>query len=419
MPMPVKALPMAQHWDCQGCGDCCRTYAVRVTAEERRRIEAQDWSDVPEIAQATRIVWEKKIRDYRLNHRADGSCLFLGPDNRCRMHERFGAASKPAACRIYPFMLTPAGNSWRVGLRFACPSALADVGRPLADHASDLHDYAALLEAENPNAARMPPPPMQPGQAIPWNDLLRATAKLADLLGDPARPMETKLREALALAAVCRRATFEKVTGEKFSEFLDIITTAMVDEVPGDPRLLPAPGWTGRMIFRQVAALYARKDQGPGRGNLSERGWLGRLLAGTQFALGRGRVPRIHGAIRANARFSDAEMPRPLPLASEMLLARFYRIKVESLAFFGPPNFHLPFWDGLDTLALTYPVLIWLARLIDAASYDDALSIAVRTIDDNFGFNPLIGSAKQKWALRMLSARGDLPRLIAWYGRPE
>lgn len=407
---------MAQSWDCHGCGDCCRTYAVRVTAEEQARIEAQDWGD--EIP--TRIVYEKRIKEHTLAHREDGACVFLGPDNRCRMHAKFGAASKPAACRIYPFTFTPAGDHWRVGVRFACPSTVANLGTPLADHASELRVYAGLIEAENPRVMDLPTPLLVKNQSLAWDDLLRFSTKLASLLSEP-RPMEVKLREALALGALCRRSSFESVQDERLSEFLDIVTTAMIDDVPADPRKVPAPGWAGRMIFRQVAALYSRKDQGPGRGILSDRGWLGRLAAGAQFALGRGGVPRLHGAIPSAATFADAEVPAALSPKSEALLTRFYRIKVESLAFFGPPNFGLSFWDGFDTLALTYPAMIWLARLInvETKSLDDALAIAIRTIDDNFGFNPLLGSTKQLWALKMLSARGDLPKLIAWYGRRE
>ena len=114
MPRPVKELPMAQQWDCHACGDCCRMYAVRVTAEEKARINGQDWSDVPELVDVPRIIYEKRIGDDRLNHRADGACVFLGPDNRCRIHSKFGAEAKPMACRIYPFTLVPAGDQWRV-----------------------------------------------------------------------------------------------------------------------------------------------------------------------------------------------------------------------------------------------------------------------------------------------------------------
>ena len=48
---------------------------------------------------------------------------------------------------------------------------------------------------------------------------------------------------------------------------------------------------------------------------------------------------------------------------------------------------------------------------------EDAIKQAVRVVDDNFGFNKLLGQARQKFALRLLANRGELPRLIAWYGR--
>ena len=38
-------------------------------------------------------------------------------------------------------------------------------------------------------------------------------------------------------------------------------------------------------------------------------------------------------------------------------------------------------------------------------------------VDDNFGFNKLLGLGRQKFALRLLANRGELPRLVAWYGR--
>ena len=38
-------------------------------------------------------------------------------------------------------------------------------------------------------------------------------------------------------------------------------------------------------------------------------------------------------------------------------------------------------------------------------------------VDDNFGFNKLLGLGRQKHAVRMLSDRGELAKLIAWYSR--
>ena len=123
MPMPVKSLPVIQRWDCRGCGDCCKTYHVRVTDAERARIEGQGWADDSEMKDVEPVVWDRQLGEYRLNHTAEGACVFYGPDGRCRIHAKFGAAAKPMACRIYPFALVPAGDHWRVGIRFACPSA--------------------------------------------------------------------------------------------------------------------------------------------------------------------------------------------------------------------------------------------------------------------------------------------------------
>jgi len=43
----------------------------------------------------------------------------------------------------------------------------------------------------------------------------------------------------------------------------------------------------------------------------------------------------------------------------------------------------------------------------------------VRIVDDNFGFNPLLGRGRQKFALGLLGKRGELPKLVAWYGKTK
>src|SRR5215218_9878219 len=163
MPLPVRSLPVAQNWDCRGCAACCQSYSIPVSADERKRIEAQGWDLGTPLFDA---------RGTTLNHRPDGACVFLGPDNRCRIHAKFGSAAKPLACRVYPFLLVPAGDHWRVGLRYACPSAAGNDGRPLDSHLPDVREYAALLEADQPVVKDRPPPPLRPGTLVPWDDVL-------------------------------------------------------------------------------------------------------------------------------------------------------------------------------------------------------------------------------------------------------
>ncbi len=101
------------------------------------------------------------------------------------------------------------------------------------------------------------------------------------------------------------------------------------------------------------------------------------------------------------------------------LLTRWARVKVESGQFCGPTNFGLPVWDGLESLAAAFAAAMWLARVLKAGGKptDEAITLAVRIVDDNFGFNKLLGSARQKFALRMLGSKGELPKLVAWYGK--
>jgi lysine-N-methylase len=89
------------------------------------------------------------------------------------------------------------------------------------------------------------------------------------------------------------------------------------------------------------------------------------------------------------------------------------------MQFCGRTNFDLPFWDGIEALALTLPAIRWLSRVFaaDGRGRDVALKQALQLVDDNFGFNKLLGLGRQRNAVRMLSNRGEVARLVAWYSR--
>ncbi len=417
MPLPVRPLPMAQNWDCAGCGDCCRFYQVRVTAAEKARLDAQGWDRDPALRGVATTAPDPATGEFQLAHRADGACVFLGADNRCRVHAAHGSAGKPMACRVYPFILVPGDGHWRVGLRYACPSAAADHGRPLSAHAAELTEYAGLVEADlgkpRPGTA---PPELQPGQGVPWADLERFTAHLLDVLAD-SRPLEFRLRLVLAVAALCKGASFDKVGGKRLTEFLRLVTAGLADDMPPTPAEVPPPGWVARMIFRQACAVYARTDAGPHPGVSSRSRWT-RVRSAYRFAVGRGAVPRLHGLLPATT-FEAADQPAgPLPGADE-LLARYYRVKVQSMQFVGPTHFGRRYWAGLEALLLTFPVARWLGRVFTTPDRDPvaALRLALQVVDGNFGYNPLLGTPRQAWAVQTLAGRGELARLVAWHAR--
>ena len=261
MPLPVRSsLPVVQNWDCHQTGTCCKEYQVPVTEEERRRIEGQGWANESDLQGVPlfRTYGPPWARQHHLNYRSDGSCVFLSAEGRCRIHERFGAAAKPLPCRLYPFVLVPAGDHYRVGVRFACPSAAENKGRALAAHDSELRDFAAQLERREGVAqaggAKVPPPPLQRRQRVEWPDLLRFAEALQKLLRNRADRVERRLRKCLALANLCRQAKFDAVQGQRLGELLNLLTGGLERDIPTDPASVAAPGWTGRLLFRQALA---------------------------------------------------------------------------------------------------------------------------------------------------------------------
>jgi lysine-N-methylase len=418
MPLPVRALPVLQNWDCHGCTDCCRAYRVGVTDDERKRIEAQSWDSDPAMHGTKFFVRDGWFSGkYRLNHRTDGACVFLDEKGGCRIHNKFGSEAKPLACRIYPIVLVPAGNHWRVGLRYACPSAVNDQGRPLSAHQAMIREFAAALEEREHLAGRIQAVPMlQRAQTVSWSDLVLFINAFRGFVEDERRPLEWRLRKMLAVIELCRQSRFDKITGDRLKEFLEVIGEGVNPDVPAHVEAVAPPGWIGRILFRQAVAIYARKDSGPHRG-ISKHGRLALLWAAWKFATGKGRVPRVHGLIPETT-FEQVDAPSgPLPEMCIQLLTRYYRVKIESGQFFGPTNFRRRFWDGLESLLLTYPAILWLGRALRDQPREDAIASAVRIVDDNFGFNPLLGSRRQLMGTRMLARRGELSRLIAWYSR--
>lgn len=106
-----------------------------------------------------------------------------------------------------------------------------------------------------------------------------------------------------------------------------------------------------------------------------------------------------------------------LPQESTALLERYYRVKLQSYQFFGPTNFNMGFWEGLETLLLTYPATMWLSRAFRDRPREQAVSQALRIVDDNFGYNRLLGTRRQRLSTQLLASRGELAKLIAWYAR--
>jgi Fe-S-cluster containining protein len=139
--IPLKVLPLGeQRYSCHGCGDCCRDFTVQLRERDLARLREQGWER--ELGDVT---VEFRGRRY-LRQRADGACVFLQPDGRCRIHAEHGFEAKPVACQLFPFTLAPDARAARVGVSFACASVLASKGASLASHLAEVRRMAGEVD---------------------------------------------------------------------------------------------------------------------------------------------------------------------------------------------------------------------------------------------------------------------------------
>lgn len=98
----ILAWILRQVFVCRGCGACCRIPdgIVRVSEREIARIAAFLGEDEAAfIAAETELSPDRK--SLILKSRADGACVYLTADNRCRIHP-----VKPDKCRTFPYEWT-------------------------------------------------------------------------------------------------------------------------------------------------------------------------------------------------------------------------------------------------------------------------------------------------------------------------
>lgn len=432
---PLHALPVIQNWDCHQCGNCCTDYVVPVSDAEKQRIEGQGWDKVPEFAGKPLFVrhsswwkfWKKK---YRLRTK-DDHCIFLDEKGLCKIHGKFGLEAKPFACRLYPFILVPTGDTWRVSMRYACPSATANKGRSLTQQKQDITSYAEEMEHwDEPEiraattataraveeSRRKRVPILQGSTTIPWDDLDQLLKTMVTILRDGSDNFPRRMLRILELVRLCKQAKFGKLSGKRLREFLDLVSIGVSAEVPRDLAKLPKPNWVGRTLFRTSVAVFLRKDSGLRRGVAARSRWA-LVAAMMQIVSGQGPLPRLQKGL-PEIQLQDFEKPLgALEPASLEALERYYQVKLESCQFFGPTCYDMGVWDGIAFLALTLPCILWLARGYLDQGQPAAIYKAITVIDENYGYNPLLGHFRQQFATRLLFGQRELDRLIAWYGR--
>ncbi|MCC7493780.1 MAG: YkgJ family cysteine cluster protein [Fimbriimonadaceae bacterium] len=408
----LLAPPAEQNYDCHATGRCCRGYfRVQVTPAEQARIAAQGWEQQPDHAGLQHFV--PLGAQTVLANRPDGGCVFLNEQGLCGIHARFGEDQKPLACRLYPFVFVPAGDEIRLDLRYDCPSVAASRGRPAAAHRDYLEGLLKLQLAGRSTSHEAPP--LTVGVPADWATFRRLGAALERIVSDLSLDLTRRIVAAVNFSELLRVAPLSSLRGSEQERYVnelvrEAVESALDDELPRQPLNLPT-----RLMFRQLCALYGRADLAN-----EPRRLLRRAVTSLQVVLG-GRVPAIQDDFPATRYAAAARLPATLGQSAAEALARYFRTRLHSLGFCGRGFYGTAFLDGLDSLLLLHPIMLWYARYFAAGRGlnqidDTAVWRAIEVADHNHGKALILNTASERRRRQLLSEPIRLRQLAIWFG---
>lgn len=423
MPSPQLKLPTIQNWNCHNCGGCCKQHQIEITVQEKERIEKQRWEDDDSIPAGKPVIVKMGMsptsQRYRLAHQEDGACIFLDEKGLCRIHAKFGEPAKPLACQVYPYAFHPAGNEVAVSLRFSCPSVVSNLGERVDRQEPAIRKIAKQVLPKRQQT--VPAPRLTSREAVGWPDTLKAVTALSHFFNAGESRFQVNLLRALAWVELIEQSRFEVIRGERFDEFVELLTEAVTQEIPEELEIQrDPPSRLGAIQFRLLAAQYARKDtHADASQGMSRR--LSLFISALKFTLGRGEVPQLQERFKKVPFAALEESFGTLPEESEKLFARYFRVKIQGLHFLGAAYYDIPFVEGFYHLALMYPSILWIARWIAVGEgrrelIEEDIKEAMTIADHHHGYSPVFGMPHFRSRVKTLSRTGDIKKLINWYG---
>src|SRR4051812_37803220 len=207
--------PPGVRFTCSRCGDCCRSWNVMLGPGEEAQLAALDWVGREEDLVGATVAVSSALpggqRARRLARRADGSCVFLGEDNLCRIHRHFGGESKPLMCRIYPFGFYAVAGDVAVDCSFACRSIREGSGASLEAQIPAWRALLAGAPAEGPHH-------LQRGRALGGDLLWELEHQLVAFLSDPALALVDRIRCCLEFVRLATSGDPTTATAGKLRE---------------------------------------------------------------------------------------------------------------------------------------------------------------------------------------------------------
>lgn len=148
---PTLHFPEGFHFECIGCGRCCKqNWDVHTSRKEYDNIIQ---SDVHKQAQIRSDTKDIMIRDEEKGVSAilniSHQCPMLDEKKLCSIHSIMGVEAKPYTCRQQPIALTHTPDGIYVGGSFICEQMWENIGRPIESYKKDILRWLSEVDKEN------------------------------------------------------------------------------------------------------------------------------------------------------------------------------------------------------------------------------------------------------------------------------
>lgn len=410
MTQSIRTLPVVEKWDCQCCGLCCHGNTIILDKEDLSKLRSQQWEKHPEYRGVKTVVRESLLGGrHVLAKRADGACVFLNQEGRCRIHAAHGADAKPAICRMFPLQVVTHDRTALLTLRRSCPSAAADEGRALDKHLAPLKRSGLAAQFASPQTR---PPAIARAARRSWREFLAAADVLERLTTDARLPLVRRLLHGLRFCTLLDECKISRVREESWDELLRCLEASAIEnsgEFLRDPRQPPARGT--QVVIQQIGSHFIRSYPGfTVTSSWRERWQI--LLMSTKFARGKGTVPPVHPEFPPTT-FEDLQ--RPLGAMDHEVIAPLNRLfETHALSkYYAIVGHKRSLVESFRSLALLYPLGLWLLRLVIGErepKQDDVVNIVV-ALERGQGLTGL-----SRAATAMANSQ-QLESTIAWYAR--
>ena len=405
--------PERVRFDCTHCGDCRRGWQVMLGPDEARRLRALSWQGLESDLVDASVVTDATVGDgakrTALARRPDGACVFLGVDNRCRIHQHFGEAEKPLMCHLFPFGFLPVGGKIAVDVSYACRSISLEKGAPVRER---LPEWTALLRdglrAETGHQ-------FSKKYRVPGELLWEIEHSVLSLLAAPALSLLDRLRAVSDFLSLSTTADPGTESAAKLREIMITSLGTPNRERPSEGRM----DKTQRAVFHHL--LFLSLNPTPAEvsrleGRARQREVRRRVHAADGFKFPEARPWLDNVEMEASYRqvsevgieFLDSEPGRAY-------VERYLTAKLLGQRFMREGDKELPFLEAVPRLLLLVPMLTWTAKAT-AANRDapeisfEGVRRAVRLLDRSYGGVRLSDlPAKQRKAWQFVLLETDFP----------